>query len=173
MADIGMFVSLNSTVTAHDKFKQHTVKECVAHGSSPRQNDAKNEDLIVAVPSIEHTLEFNNQVVTLQSQSADLLSKSTTNAVSSLSSTSSSAPSISSGDTSSGSKRKSDKTDEHIERPQKKKRIPRDKNETTSSPRFACFYNKYDPMTYRSNFQTGKKFEICETHDFQNMNKLL
>ncbi|KAH0172860.1 hypothetical protein KCU67_g1544, partial [Aureobasidium melanogenum] len=48
----------------------------------------------------------------------------------------------------------------------------KNKPEFIPTPRLACLFNKYDPMMYRSNAQTNKKFEICGMHDFQNMNKL-
>jgi hypothetical protein len=104
-------------------------------------------------------------------QSTNSSSKSTSSSSSSSSSTSS-APTTLSGSTSSGSKRRRDDAGEKDKQPGKKGCIPRDKDERTSTPRLACFYNKYDPMMYRANAQTGKKFEICETHDWQDMGKL-
>ncbi|THX94060.1 hypothetical protein D6D08_01815 [Aureobasidium pullulans] len=47
----------------------------------------------------------------------------------------------------------------------------RSRNDSIAT-RLACLYNKYDPMMYRSNDQTHKKFEICGLHDFKDMNKL-
>jgi hypothetical protein len=104
-------------------------------------------------------------------QSTNSSSKSTSSSSSSSSSTSS-VPTTLSGSTSSGSKRRRDDAGEKDKQPGKKGCIPRDKDERTSTPRLACFYNKYDPMMYRVNAQTGKKFEICETHDWQDMGKL-
>jgi hypothetical protein len=107
-------------------------------------------------------------------QSTDSSSKYASGSSSSSSSTSSSVPTACSSGTSSGSKRRRDDAGEKDKQPGKKGRVPRDEDEDerTSAPRLACFYNKYDPMMYRSNAQTGKKFEICETHDWQDMGRL-
>ena len=109
---------------------------------------------------------------TPQDQSADISSKSSSNSSSASPSTSSSIPTTLSGETSKGNKRRRDDPGEQDEQPQKKRRVPEEEATPTSTPRLACFYNKHDPMMYRSNASTLKKFEICATHDFQNMNKL-
>ena len=106
-------------------------------------------------------------------QPADSSSRSTSGSSSSSPSTSSSIPTTLSGGTLSGSKRRRDDTGEEDEQQKKKRRVPQKETNLTSTPRLACFYNKFDPMMYRPNAQTRKKFEICATHDFQNMNKLL
>jgi hypothetical protein len=81
-----------------------------------------------------------------------------------------SVPTKLSGDTSSGGKRRRKEPGQSDERPQKKRRVSKEKS--GSSPRLACFYNKYDPMVYRSSAQSDRRFEICETHGFANMNRL-
>ena len=128
-------------------------------------------------PFLQH---LQNQVAyqqrnssTPQDQPADSSSKSTSGSSSSSPSTSSSIPTTLSGGISSGSKRRRDGSGEEDERQKKKRRVPQKEANLTSTPRLACFYNKYDPMMYRQNAQTRKKFEICATHDFQNTNKLL
>jgi hypothetical protein len=110
---------------------------------------------------------------TPQDQSTDPSSKSASQSSSSPPSTSTSVPSTLSGGTSNRSKRRRDDTGEDDEQQEKEGRIPQKEPRITSAPRLACFYNKYDPIMYGSNGQARKKFEICETHDFQNMNKLL
>jgi hypothetical protein len=109
---------------------------------------------------------------TPQDQSTASSSKSASKSSSSSPSTSSSIPTTSSGGTSSGSKRRRDDSGEKDEQPKNKRRVPSDKGHPTPDLRLACFYNKHDPMMYRSNAQTGKRFEICETHSFENMNRL-
>ena len=108
-----------------------------------------------------------------QDQSTDQSSKPPASSSSSSPSTSSTAQTDLSVGTSSDSKRGREESGDNDERQTKKRRIPRDEVNSTATPRLACFYNKFDPLTYRSSAQTGKKFEICETHDFQNMDKLL
>jgi hypothetical protein len=109
---------------------------------------------------------------TPQDQSTVPSSQSTTKSSSSSPSTSSSIPTTLSGGTSSGSKRQRDDSGEKDEEPKNKRRVPSDKGHPTPDLRLACFYNKHDPIMYRSNAQTGKRFEICETHSFENMNRL-
>jgi hypothetical protein len=107
-----------------------------------------------------------------QDQSADSSSKSASNSSSTSPSTSSSIPTTLSGGNSSGSKRRRDNPGENDERLKKKRRVPDHKDQSTPSSRLACFYNKYDPMMYRSNAQTERRFEVCGTHGFENMNRL-
>jgi hypothetical protein len=107
-----------------------------------------------------------------QDQSADSSSKSASTSSSSSPSTSSSIPTTLSGGNSSGSKRRRDDPGEKDERPKKTRRVPDEKIRSTPIQRLACFYNKYDPIMYRSNAQTNRKFEVCESHDFENMNRL-
>jgi hypothetical protein len=109
---------------------------------------------------------------TPQDQSTASSSKSASKSSSSSPSTSSSIPTTLSGGTSSGSKRRRDDSGEKDEQPKNKRRVPSDKGHPTPDLRLACFHNKHDPMMYRSNAQTGKRFEICETHSFENMNRL-
>ena len=104
---------------------------------------------------------------TRQDQSADTSSRSTSH------SSSSPSASSSSGGTSSRNKRRRDDAGDNDGQKENHRRVFPKEAEPTSTPRLACFYNKYDPIMYRSNGQTHKKFGICETHDFQNMNKLL
>jgi hypothetical protein len=128
----------------------------------------------------EHFLQYlQRQVVyqqhdssTPQDQSTNSSAKSTSKSSSSSSSTSSSIPTTLTGETSSGSKRRRDDSGEKDEQPKNKRRVPSDKGHSTPDLRLSCFYNKHDPMMYRSNAQTGKRFEICETHSFENMNRL-
>jgi hypothetical protein len=109
---------------------------------------------------------------TPQDQSTDSSSKSTPKSSSSSPSTASSIPTTFSGGTSSGSKRRRDDSGDKDEQPKNKRRVPSDKGHPTPIPRLACFYNKYDPMMYRSNTQTDRRFEVCGTHSFENMNRL-
>lgn len=108
-----------------------------------------------------------------QCQSVEQSSKSAASSSSSSPSNSSSAQTDSSGGTSSNSKRRREDPDENDEQQTSKRRISPHKVNVTAAPRLACFYNKFDPLTYRSSTQTGKKFEICETHDFKDMGNLL
>lgn len=71
-----------------------------------------------------------------------------------------------------GSRRNRDDPSHPESQAEKRRRITGENDNSKPATRFACLYNKYDPMMYRSNDRTGKKFEICETRDFQNMNKL-
>jgi hypothetical protein len=122
---------------------------------------------------LERQVEYRQHTLsTPRDQSTDTPSRSTSSSSSSSPYIPVSVPTTLTGGTSSGSKRRRDDADENDKQPEKKERLPRDKHEHISTPRLACFYNKYDPMTYRLNAQTGKKFEICETHDWQNMGKL-
>lgn len=99
---------------------------------------------------------------TPQNQSTTSSSKSTSN----------SAPTTSSGGSSSRSKRRQDDAGGCDERQEKRQRIFQDKPTSTITQRLACFYNKYDPVMYRSNTQTRNKFEICESHNWQDMGRL-
>jgi hypothetical protein len=90
----------------------------------------------------------------------------------STSSSSSSFRAASSSKPSSSNKRRRDDTGDQDDQEDKKRRVARDKSESSCAPRLACFYNKYDPMTYRSNASTLKKFEICGTRGWPSMNKL-
>jgi hypothetical protein len=110
-----------------------------------------------------------NNASTPQDQSR---STSTFPSSSSSPSVSSTVPTTFSDGTLNSSKRRRDDPDDKDERPTKKGRVPRDKSGSPSAPRLACLYNKYDPMMYRSTAQTDRRFEICETHDFENMNRL-
>jgi hypothetical protein len=102
---------------------------------------------------------------TPQDQSTDTSPKSTSNS----SFSSSSIPTTSSGRTSSGSKRERSGTGSRDEPRDKKRRVAQHRPVFTSTPRLACFFNKYDPVMYSK----GMKFKTCWTHDFQNMNRLL
>lgn len=120
-----------------------------------------------------HMAYRQHDTTALQDQSTDSSSRSTSGSLSSFRSTSSSIATTLPGGTSSGSKRLRDEPSEEDERQKKERRVAQNEPHLTSVPRLACFYNKYDPMIYRSNVQTRKKFDICATHDFQNINKLL
>lgn len=69
-------------------------------------------------------------------------------------------------------KRKEDELNVDNNRPNKKTRSQSGPSQSRFSRRPGCLYNKHDPMMYRSNAQTRRKFETCE-HDFKDMNKLL
>ncbi|KAG9868790.1 hypothetical protein KCU77_g104, partial [Aureobasidium melanogenum] len=64
-----------------------------------------------------------------------------------------------------GSKRGRDRRSDKDKQQDKRRRTTPDEPAFTSThiPRLACLYNKYDPMMYRSNAQTLKKFEISST----------
>lgn len=128
---------------------------------------------------LKHQLTYGRyEPSALQEQSTDstprsssLPKSSVSSSSSSSSSTSSSTTSVSCGPVIDGKRRQDDESGQD-ERQHKKKRFAQDGSENKPAPRLACLFNKYDPMMYRSNAQTNKKFEICGMHDFQNMNKL-
>lgn len=123
---------------------------------------------------LQHRLTYGRcEGSALQEQSTDSTPRSSSHQSSSdpSSSTSFCTPATSSG-ISNGGKRRRDNESGEDEQQHKKKRPAQDEPECKSAPRLACLFNKYDPMMYRSNSQTHKKFEICGMHDFQNMNKL-
>ncbi|KAH0365810.1 hypothetical protein KCU65_g5816, partial [Aureobasidium melanogenum] len=109
---------------------------------------------------------------TSQDQSTDSTPESTSLPKSTASSFgSSSTASVLYGPILDGKRRRDDESGQD-EQQNKKNRSAHDETEYKPTPRLACLFNKYDPMMYRLNAQTNKKFEICGTHDFQNMNKL-
>ncbi|KAG9690921.1 hypothetical protein KCU95_g8516, partial [Aureobasidium melanogenum] len=104
-------------------------------------------------------------------QSTNSTPKSTSHSSSVSYSATSSTAAASRGAFTSGKRRRDTQGDED-ERVHRNRRPAQDKPECKPTPRLACLFNKYDPMMYRSSSQTDKRFEICGTHDFQNMNKL-
>lgn len=70
-----------------------------------------------------------------------------------------------------------DKGDEHHdddEPHRKQQKTPAARPEGNKKrKRLACLYHKHNPRLYRSNLQTQTRFEVCATHDFEDMHRLL
>ncbi|KAH0343046.1 hypothetical protein KCU83_g8987, partial [Aureobasidium melanogenum] len=123
---------------------------------------------------LQHRLTYERcEGSALQEQSKDSTPRSSSHQKSSdpPSAASSSTAATSCG-TSNVGKRRHDNESGEDEQQHKKKRPAQDESECKSAPRLACLFNKHDPVMYRSNAQTNKKFEICGMHDFKDMNKL-
>lgn len=69
---------------------------------------------------------------------------------------------------------KDDECDDNDEPHRKKQKTPAPLPKgSKKQKRLACLYHKHNTRLYRTSLQTQTRFEVCATHDFEDMHRLL